>query len=120
METLPNKLFILLTNPHTGVKQLIHRCAHNLLIQNIIILILPRTLTIHKLESNHANGPDIALIGVPVELERLWGHIEGRTHVVVKLVGALLGFYSKPEVSKDGLALADEDVGEFEVAVDYS
>ncbi len=72
-----------------------------------------------KLIEDDTKRPDVALGGVVLLVEDLGGHVDGTADAGLVGDGGVLDDLAEAEVADLEVAAVDEDVGGFEVAVDY-
>ena len=71
----------------------------------------------HLVEDN-AKTPNIALVGISLTGEDLWGSVEGSAEEAQFLCfGGVVDHSAEAEVAEFGNALFEEDVGRFDVSV---
>lgn len=109
-KALTYELFVVFTDFDVRVEQLINPHIGYLLEEHIIIFVLPRSLSVYKLEGNDPHCPYITFVRVPVILEWLRWHVERRTHVVVEFLATSVSIDGKPEICQHESAFPDEDV----------
>lgn len=69
-----------------------------------------------QFKDEHTEGPDIRFWAVDVVDQALRRHVDGRSDVDV--LEFRFGKLCEPEICDFGLAVVDEDVGDFEIAMD--
>lgn len=78
------------------------------------------TNTIYHFEEHHADGPNVALLGVTLLPQRLRRHVKRRTHVeVLALRSSVVAVqrHGEPKISNLGRRSINQYVGRFDVAV---
>lgn len=98
LKTLSDKLLVIFTNFYIWIKKLVNRTRHYLFVQNIIVFIFPRSLTINKLKCYHTNCPYITFVWITIELKGFWWHVEWRPNIIIELLWAFIRFDCESEV----------------------
>lgn len=81
---------------------------------------LPWSPARKKLVINYSDCPYVTFETVLIVIEGLRRHIDGGAHVVGAILLRIRGLHGEPEVSHLDLAIFEQDIGWFEVAVDDS